>query len=1224
MKVSGAHCSGCPLVGMYEPFSGIGDVRNGAFFFVSDAPGKEARGPLGKNALNLLGGHLKERGFVKEDVYITPLIKCPHDPKEFVLKDRKEITSRCVKYLLEEIVVAKPEVIVPMGAAASSAVEGRAVKITKVRGLPKHSQPFGCAVLPILNPNQVLMYPQHEATFAADMNTLARLVDAGYDVEKAGAGLSGAYEYIDDLEFLIEKDPEIVSFDVETNCLRWYAPGATILTMQFAIEPGKAYTLSWRHPNGPQRSEEDYARLLGQLTRLLCDPKRKVVGHNLKFDCLMLYKLEGVRFKIGGDTILMIARLDENSVSKNLADSVKRFVPDMAGYSDHFDQIVDKSQMARLELDDFFLNYSAGDTDAALRLYYVLDEELKKDPKLYNHYQRVSLRGQNAFVSIESRGMHVDGEEIEVFEQTMKESVEEQYRSLIAQVPKSIKKKHLKNKVDENGIDLGWRFSRRDFLVDILFQHPDGFRLKPKVFTETTANLPDPRMRVPSTSSKDHLPYFFEDCLFTEELATYIKEERLLSTNIVGFKKKYIVDDMVRPQYRLDVTVTGRTACLVANTLVSTLDGRGYVSIRDIKQGDWVWSYDDSLKVVPARVSWSGETKRVTTLVEVVYLTQGRRKRKSILCTADHPFRIRDGSYVNAEDLQPGHRLLSLERDTNHAGYRRVYATGHGAAFLEHRKISEVCKGESGSSYHVHHIDEDKQNNVPTNLEILSPKEHASKHGWTEERVSKMRYTQRRRLDNGEIRVGRDMRGRRNPRWYDIDPKWANTVLEENEGKPSVFRDKYGLDYTQVSRKLKECGVNWQQIKKEKEYKRILSVLPKARLAPSVGKAARILKVNYYKAKELLASDHNHVVVAVRHRRVPSTPVYDIAIEGTHNFIANGVCVHNSQDPNGQNYPKRGKQAKAYRKLFVAPPGYYILEADLSQAELRVAACLSKDPVMLRIYANNEDLHIETALIVSGKTREQFDALPEDEQELLRFKAKAVNFGFIYGMWWKKFIGYAKTQYGVEFSEKEAEKIRERFFHKYLGLERWHERTREFVREYKFVRSYSGCVRHLPMIDSEDKLIRQEAERQAINSPVQEFASSLGVMAVSRLDEEVDSRYLSVIGFVHDAVIAIVPQRYVGWGARVLRRYMESNPLKEWFGLSLPIPIVADVAFGLNLGEMNKMKNLGDGPYNFSRHWDSEKKAGILVPKQAIPPNNGRVLESIYTLPEYEQELEVA
>lgn len=282
-----------------------------------------------------------------------------------------------------------------------------------------------------------------------------------------------------------------------------------------------------------------------------------------------------------------------------------------------------------------------------------------------------------------------------------------------------------------------------------------------------------------------------------------------------------------------------------------------------------------------------------------------------------------------------------------------------------------------------------------------------------------------------------------------------------------------------------------------------------------------------------------------------------------------------------------------------------MLMADLSQAELRIAACMADEPTMIEIYQEEGDIHTETALIVLDMSLDEFNELSKDKRDLARFRAKAVNFGFIYGMGWRKFRIYAKTQFGVEFTEDEAERIRYGFFDKYYMLDEWHMEQRNFVHENGFVRSYSGRIRHLPMITSEEEFVVSEAERQAINSPVQEFASSLGVMSMGRMDRELDPQYLALTAFVHDAIYAYCDPKYVEWGAKALKYYMESNDIAALFGHDLPVPIVADVAFGVNGTDKWEMKNLQeDRRYDFSK-----LKMDIELPKQKTPPNDGMLDE---------------
>jgi uracil-DNA glycosylase family 4 len=281
-----------------------------------------------------------------------------------------------------------------------------------------------------------------------------------------------------------------------------------------------------------------------------------------------------------------------------------------------------------------------------------------------------------------------------------------------------------------------------------------------------------------------------------------------------------------------------------------------------------------------------------------------------------------------------------------------------------------------------------------------------------------------------------------------------------------------------------------------------------------------------------------------------------------------------SADPNGQNFPKRGRLAKSYLRIFKARPGFKIVSADLSQIELRIAAWMAMDKAMLDIYRQDGDIHTSTAKYVSGLSDEQWDALDKVTRKLKRTQAKAVNFGFLYGMGWQKFMNFAKTDYGVTYTEKEAQQARERFFTLYSSLTTWHDRMRDFVRENGYVRALHGARRNLPSIFSNDKKIRSLAERQAINSPVQRFGSDLGLMAVIRFAAQANKELFRVIGFVHDAVLVEAREGHEQECMSALVWTMENQPLEEWFGIKPPLPLKAEADVGINFGETLEMSEL--------------------------------------------------
>lgn len=304
----------------------------------------------------------------------------------------------------------------------------------------------------------------------------------------------------------------------------------------------------------------------------------------------------------------------------------------------------------------------------------------------------------------------------------------------------------------------------------------------------------------------------------------------------------------------------------------------------------------------------------------------------------------------------------------------------------------------------------------------------------------------------------------------------------------------------------------------------------------------------------------------------------------SYNFRTNTFRT-NSQDPNGQNFPKRGDFAKGFLRLIKASAGKILVAADLSQIELRLTAWSANEQEMLRIYNSGGDIHEATASTVMRLLIEEFRALDDPVKALQRFRAKAVNFGFIYGAQWKTFQTYAKTQYGVDYSDREAAETRELFFEKYK-LEPWHRDVEAFVRRHGYVPTLHGGVRHLPSIWSDDWKISTGAVRQAINAPIQRFGSDLGVIAIARLAAQADPRIIRPIGFVHDQVVCEADPAYFQQAMGWLVWVMENPPLEEWFGIRAPLPIVAEPDFGPNLASMVELKKGDDGIFHAK---DSDK-----------------------------------
>lgn len=253
-----------------------------------------------------------------------------------------------------------------------------------------------------------------------------------------------------------------------------------------------------------------------------------------------------------------------------------------------------------------------------------------------------------------------------------------------------------------------------------------------------------------------------------------------------------------------------------------------------------------------------------------------------------------------------------------------------------------------------------------------------------------------------------------------------------------------------------------------------------------------------------------------------------------------------------------------YKRLILARPGYILAELDYSQIELRVAAHLSGDPRMIEIYRTGGDIHTATAKAVTGK---QFPGKSD------RTKAKAVNFGFLYGMGATSFRDYALDSYGVKLSEDEAIEYRKRFFGLYSELPKWHKCVKEKALRNRYVETLFGRIRYLDGIQYWRGSRKGAALRQAVNTSVQSVASDMMILALGMIHRLIvaSPKYdAKIIATVHDSVLLEIKERDAENTARKVKHIMEHLPLKH-FGVKLDVPIEAGLSIGHRWGEMEEL-----------------------------------------------------
>jgi len=260
-----------------------------------------------------------------------------------------------------------------------------------------------------------------------------------------------------------------------------------------------------------------------------------------------------------------------------------------------------------------------------------------------------------------------------------------------------------------------------------------------------------------------------------------------------------------------------------------------------------------------------------------------------------------------------------------------------------------------------------------------------------------------------------------------------------------------------------------------------------------------------------------------------------------------------STTPNLQNIPIRNAEGRRIRQAFIAPQGFKIMAADYSQIELRIMAHLSSDKGLLSAFSEGKDIHRATASEIFEVPLDQV----ETEQ---RRAAKAVNFGLIYGM---SAFGLAKQ---LKVSRTEAAEYVKKYFMRYPGVKHYMEDTREKAKEVGYVETVFGRRLYLPNINARNGMLRQHAERTAINAPMQGTAADIIKLSMISVSDWLREAHLNgetktkMIMQVHDELVFEVPENELESAEKIIVARMEN-------AVKLAVPLIVDTGIGDNWDE---------------------------------------------------------
>lgn len=260
-----------------------------------------------------------------------------------------------------------------------------------------------------------------------------------------------------------------------------------------------------------------------------------------------------------------------------------------------------------------------------------------------------------------------------------------------------------------------------------------------------------------------------------------------------------------------------------------------------------------------------------------------------------------------------------------------------------------------------------------------------------------------------------------------------------------------------------------------------------------------------------------------------------------------------SNSPNLQNIPVRTEKGRAIRRAFIPASGFVLVSADYSQIDLRALAHMSDDEALIRTFRSGGDVHTMTAA-------EVFHVEPRDVTADMRRKAKAINFGIVYGQ-----QAWALSQ-ALEVPLEEAQAFIERYFERYAGVRRWITETLENARRTGVVKTVAGRRRAVPDLASTNGTERGFAERVAINTPIQGSSADIIKYAMIRVSDEIARRGSGtrMLLQIHDELVFEVPLSEWPAAAELIRDGMEN-------AFALKVPLLVDVKAGPNWDAMEKV-----------------------------------------------------
>jgi len=696
-----------------------------------------------------------------------------------------------------------------------------------------------------------------------------------------------------------------------------------------------------------------------------------------------------------------------------------------------------------------------------------------------------------------------------------------------------------------------------------------------------------------------------------EKLLEIRKLKKVRDTYLDSYLREQ-VGGVIHPFFNLHLVKSFRSCIAQGTKILAVRDFIKYpngIPIEEIRQGDYVYCFDDYLKPSIQKVLWAGKTGN-KKIIRIHYSVKGGHGGGYLDITPEHKIRLIDGSYEQAQNLVGDFRedwekekKLQKIRTLSCARVKdKLNFTGHlkgGKGIQEHKLIYSELIGKLGASDIIHHKNGNHLDHTPSNLEKMTLSSHSKYHVQSTLRSSKAiannKIAIQKAKNNGVYKLSA-RRGKDAHNYLDLSKFTCYKLLAEVAGH--LTKVKY--DFSTFKKYLQLYHIDFNEVllryDKHGNYiwkKELKDMIPYGReyMRKKLGhNYYRLIKLlNFYNLPitkkwanqfgEFKPGNHSIIKVEWLNQYVD---VYDIKTEKYHNFFANEICVHNSSDsPNLQNVPKRDEETMQMVRGALYPRlNHQLLEIDFKALEVAISCCYNKDSNLIKYIKDPAtDMHADMA-----KQIFMLDRFDKEKHNVLRQAAKnGFVFPEFYGDyfincaenmacgWGKLSKGRWKKGEGIEFDniflsdhliskgigslkqfEKHIEKIEDDFWgNRFEDYARWKDRWWNTYRKYGYFDLLTGF-----------RCSGVMTKNEVINMPVQGSAFHCLLWSFIEMDKFIIKNKLDskLIGQVHDSMLFdILPDEL----PLILKKVYEVTTidlLKVWDWIIVPLAIEAEIA----------------------------------------------------------------